>query len=81
MEKGTEGRPSFWGSPSASLFFFKLGWTYLGFKRKAKKAGNLFKKQLLADGVDKAAAETLTDQYLRSSEFLSEMIRTQGHRV
>lgn len=79
--KGGRGQTIFLGVVFGIPLFFRLGWVYLGFRRKAKKAGSLFKKQLLTDGVDKDAAEVLTNQYLRSSEFLSEIIRAQGHRA
>lgn len=49
---------------------FKLGVVYLKFKRKAKKAAKVFKKELIANGIDKNTAENLTEDYLRSSRFL-----------
>jgi len=48
----------------------KLGFVYLSFKRKAKKAGKVFKKELIVGGIDKKTAELLTDDYLKSSHFL-----------
>ena len=48
----------------------KLGFVYLSFKRKAKKAGKIFKKELLASGMDNEEAELLTEDYLRTSHFL-----------
>ena len=49
----------------------KLGFVYLSFKRKAKKAGKIFKKELLDSGIDKKTANILTEDYLRTSHFLS----------
>ena len=48
----------------------KLGFVYLSFKRKAKKAGKIFKKELLAGGIDKKEAKLLTEEYLKTSHFL-----------
>ncbi len=49
---------------------FKLGLVYLGFKRKAKKAGKIFKKELISNGIDKNTAKLLTEEYLKTSHFL-----------
>jgi hypothetical protein len=48
----------------------KLGFVYLSFKRKAKKAGKIFKKELIACGLDKETAERLTKEYLKGSHIL-----------
>lgn len=58
----------------------KLGFVYLSFKRKAKKAGKIFKKELINSGIDKKTAEILTEDYLKTSHFLrqfdfSDMVR------
>ncbi len=50
---------------------FKLGLVYLSFKRKAKKAGKIFEKELLANGIDKDTAKLLKEDYLLTSHFLS----------
>ena len=57
-----------------------MGINYLGFKRRAKKAAKLFRKQLLANGIEKGVADTLTDDYLRSSEVIGEAIRAWSAR-
>ncbi len=57
--------------PRVIPLVIKLGFVYLSFKRKAKKAGKIFKKELLAGGMDEKLAEQLTEEYLRSSHFLS----------
>ena len=49
----------------------KLGFVYLRFKRKAKKAGKIFKKELIAAGLDKDFVKELTDDYLKTSHFLT----------
>ena len=57
-------------APRFIPLIIKLGFVYLGFKRKAKKAGKVFKKELLANGIDKKTAELLTEDYLNTSHFL-----------
>ena len=47
----------------------KLGFVYLGFKRKVKKAGKAFQNELLANGIDKETAKLLTEEYLKGSHF------------
>jgi hypothetical protein len=47
----------------------KLGFVYLGFKLKVKKAGKIFKKELIANGIDKNTAKLLTEEYLKGSHF------------
>ena len=59
---------------------FKLGLFYLGLKRKAKKAGKLFEKELLAAGINKKMAKQLKEEYMATSHILhqfkfSEMIK------
>ena len=49
---------------------FKLGIVYLRFKRKAKRAGKVFQKELIKNGIDKETAKLLTEDYLRSSRVL-----------
>ena len=51
---------------------FKIGLVYLSFKRKAKKAGKIFEKELISAGIDKDVAKLLTEDYLKSSHFLRE---------
>ena len=48
----------------------KLGFVYLGFKRKAKKAGKIFEKELIVNGIDKNTAKLLTEEYMKTSHFL-----------
>ena len=56
--------------PSMIPLVFKLGIVYLRFKRKAKRAGKAFKKELIKNGIDKETAKLLTEDYLRSSRVL-----------
>jgi hypothetical protein len=56
--------------PSLIPLVFKLGRTYLRFKKDAQKAGKIFKKQLRANGIDKKTAEEMTEIYLNSSRIL-----------
>ena len=62
----------FTGIASAIPLMIKLGWVYLGFKRRSKKAGKIFKKELIANGIDKKMAEVMTEEYLKTSHFLNE---------
>lgn len=49
---------------------FKLGLVYLRFKRQAKKAGKVFEKELIRNGIDKNTARLLKEEYLKSSRIL-----------
>ena len=57
--------------PSLLPLIFKLGKTYLKFKKEAQKAGRIFEKELRANGIDKQTAREMTEIYLRSSKILS----------
>lgn len=54
--------------PSLPSLMFRLGGTFLKFKRNAKKAGKVFKKELIKQGFDKETAEGLTKIYLEGSD-------------
>lgn len=56
--------------PSLLPLVFKLGKTYLRFKKDAQKAAKIFQKELLANGIDKETARAMTDIYLSSSRIL-----------
>jgi hypothetical protein len=60
----------FAGVTSAIPLMVKLGFVYLGFKRKAKKAAKVFKKELIANGINEDVAVRLTEEYLKGSHFL-----------
>jgi hypothetical protein len=49
--------------------------TFLRFKRRANKAGKIFRKELIKQGIDKRTALELTGQYLKGSE-MKNFIRT-----
>jgi hypothetical protein len=52
---------------------FRLGFFYLGFKRRARKAGKIFEKELLAAGMDKQMARKLRDDYMQSSHIFHQI--------
>ncbi len=56
--------------PRALGLGFRLGLFYLGLKRRAKKAGKIFEKELLAAGMDKDLAKQLKEDYMQTSHFL-----------
>ena len=56
--------------PSLFPLVFKLGKTYLRFKKDAQKAGKIFEKELRANGIDKETAKAMTEIYLNSSRIL-----------
>ena len=55
---------------------FKVGLFYLGFKRKVKKAGKVFKKELIENGIDSETAQLLANEYMKSSHFFKGMRHT-----
>ena len=57
--------------PSMPSLLFRLGKTFLRFKRDAKKAGKVFQKELRNQGLDKKAADELTSIYLEGSNISS----------
>ncbi len=56
--------------PSLLPLVFRLGKTYLRFKKDAQKASKIFEKELRANGIDKKTATAITDLYLSSSKIL-----------
>jgi hypothetical protein len=57
--------------PSLIPLIFKLGRTYLRFKKDAQKAARIFEKELRAGGMDKYTAREMKEIYLNSSRILS----------
>ena len=53
--------------PSMPMLTIRLGGTFLRFKRNANKAGRVFKKELINQGIDKKTASELTEMYLQGS--------------
>lgn len=56
--------------PSIPSLLFRLGGTFLRFKRDAKKAGKVFERELRAHGLDKKMAGELTSIYLEGSNLV-----------
>ena len=63
--------------PSLPSLMFRFGGIFLRFKRDAKKAGKVFKKELINQGIDKHTATELTEIYMEGSD-ISRLI--QGFR-
>lgn len=59
--------------PSLPTMMFRLGGTFLRFKKDAKKAGKVFRKELINQGVDKKTAVELTEKYLEGSNIIRYM--------
>jgi len=53
--------------PSMPSLMFRLSGTFLRFKREANKAGKVFKKELIKQGIDKETADELKGIYMESS--------------
>ena len=70
-EKVVEERPiKFLGFllPSLPRIILRCTGTFLRFRRDAKKAGKVFKKELIDQGIDKQTATELTDIYTEGSD-------------
>lgn len=68
--------------PSLLPLMFRLGKTYLRFKKDAQKASRIFEKELRTNGIDKDTARSMTEIYLDSSKVLrafdfSEMVKSE----
>ena len=53
--------------PSIPSLMFRLTGTFIRFKSDAKKAGKIFKKELIKQGIDQQTAVELTGEYMQSS--------------
>jgi len=53
--------------PSMPSLMIRLSGTFLRFKRRSNKAGKVFKKELIKQGVDKETAKGLTETYMEGS--------------
>jgi hypothetical protein len=62
--------------PAMPQLLFRLTGTFLRFKRDAKKAGKVFKKELIKQGFDKKTASELTEKYLESSNITKLMLNS-----
>lgn len=54
--------------PSLPKILLTSSITFLKFKRRAKKAGRVFRMELIRQGVDKHTASELTGYYLKGSK-------------
>ena len=59
---------------SMPSLIFRLGGTFLRFRKEAQRAGKIFKKELIEQGIDKNIAEELSKIYTEGSN-----IRTFFH--
>jgi len=62
--------------PAIPQLLFRLTGTFLRFKRDAKKAGKVFKKELIKQGFDKKTASDLTEKYLEGSNLTKLMLNS-----
>ena len=53
--------------PKMPSLMFRLSGTLLRFKSQANKAGRVFKKELVKQGIDKETAEELKEIYMEGS--------------
>jgi len=70
INKEKEGRPiQFLGIllPSLPSLTIRFGGVFLRFKRDAKKAEKVFKKELIKQGLDKRTATDLAEIYIEGS--------------
>jgi len=70
LEKQDEGVMKIFGRllPFLPKLLFRFGITFLRFKRGANKAGKVFRKELIRQGLDKRTASELTGLYMKGSE-------------
>jgi hypothetical protein len=61
----------------APKIVLKIGWRYLKVKRKARKAETIFRKRLLAGGMDPESAARLAEDYA-STVSIRQIITTMG---
>jgi len=54
--------------PFLPKLLFKLSITFLKFKRRAKTAEKVFRKELVEQGLDRQTASELTEIYMNSSK-------------
>ena len=53
--------------PSMPSLVFRITGTLLRFKSSANRAGKVFKKELIAQGIDEQTADELTEIYMKGS--------------
>jgi len=77
-EEVRNGDPVKWfGMAIAYLppLLIKSGGSFLRFKRQAKKAGKVFRKELIDQGIDKKMAAELTQEYVQGSELIKTLMQ------
>lgn len=57
--------------PSLPSIIIKYGSVFLKFKRDAKKAGKIFQKELVRQGIDKSMATKFTAKYLETGNIFN----------
>ena len=57
------------------LLVLRSGASFLRFKRQAKKAGKVFRKELINQGMDKKMADELTQEYVQGSELFKTLMQ------
>jgi len=67
---GKTGQMVIAGIPVMVKLGLRAGIAYLKFKRKARKAAQVFERELLAGGMDPESARDLTEMYLESSRIV-----------
>ena len=67
---GETGQMVIAGIPVMVKLGLRAGIAYLKFKRKARKAAQVFERELLAGGMDRQQARELTEMYLESSRIV-----------
>jgi len=56
--------------PLIPSLMFRLTGTFLRFKRDANKAGKIFKKELVNQGLDRETAKLFTKEYVEGSNLM-----------
>jgi len=61
--------------PFLPRLFLKSGWAFLRFKMEAKRAGDIFQKELIDQGLDKNTATRITEIYLEGSNVFKSLVK------
>ncbi len=79
-EEVRNGDPAKWIGMAITVLpslVLKSGVSFLRFKRQAKKAGRVFRKELINQGMDKKVADELTEEYVRGSELFKTLMQSR----
>ena len=63
--------------PKMPSLIFRLSGTFLRFKSQANKAGKVFKKELVKQGIDEETAEELKEIYMEGSHIRQYLINVR----